>query len=240
MRPTVPAQRSPRRMGDDALAQRCNARATALQIAFNRDFWLPDLGYFALALDRDKKPVDSLASNIGHCLWTGIVDEDKAAAGRRAATRSGDVHRLGSSHAGIVHGRVQPDELPQRSVWPHDNAIIAAGLTRYGFVKEAQQMSRGLIDAGGAFAGRLPELSAASIAATSMRRSPTQPPARRRRGPRRARCSCCVHCCVSTSRAGGRDLARSGAAPELADLRWKTSRWRAGGSRCRSAGARWR
>ena len=53
-------------------------RAAALKKAFNEKFWLPDKGYFALALDKDKKPVDSCASNMGHCLWVGIVDEDKA------------------------------------------------------------------------------------------------------------------------------------------------------------------
>ena len=51
-------------------------RAAALKRAFNDQFWLPDRGYYALALDGDKQPVDSLASNMGHCLWTGIVDDD--------------------------------------------------------------------------------------------------------------------------------------------------------------------
>ena len=66
-------------LGDAQTAERCSDRATALKAAFNRDFWLPDRGYYALALDRDKRPVDSLASNMGHCLWTGIVDDDQAA-----------------------------------------------------------------------------------------------------------------------------------------------------------------
>ena len=145
-------------MGDDALAQRCAARATALRTAFNRDYWLPDRGYFALALDRDKRPVDSLASNVGHCLWTGIVDEDKAAivadrlVGPEMFTGWG-VRTLASSMAAY-----NPMSYHNGSVWPHDNAIIVAGLMRYGLVEQAQLVSQGLLDAGEAFAGRLPEL----------------------------------------------------------------------------------
>ena len=74
-------------------------RAARLKEAFNARFWLPDQGCFALALDGDKRPVDALASNMGHCLWTGIVDEDKARGGRRAAAVARDVHRLGRPDA---------------------------------------------------------------------------------------------------------------------------------------------
>ena len=69
-----------------------------LRAAFNEHFWLPDRGWFALGLDGDKRPIDALASNMGHCLWSGIIDEDKAAAGRRAPDVAGDVHRLGRAH----------------------------------------------------------------------------------------------------------------------------------------------
>ena len=146
------------RMGDLALAQRCGARASALRTAFNEAFWLPDRGYFALALDRDKRPVDSLASNIGHCLWTGIVDEDKAALVAQRLLEpemftGWGVRTLASSMAAY-----NPMSYHNGSVWPHDNAIIAAGLMRYGHVAQAQVVARGLIDAGAAFAGRLPEL----------------------------------------------------------------------------------
>ena len=90
------------------------ARAAALKRAFNDRFWLPERGYFALGLDADKRPIDALASNMGHCLWSGIVDEDKAPAGRGPPAVSADVHRMGGSHVGDVDGRVQPGELPQR------------------------------------------------------------------------------------------------------------------------------
>ena len=64
--------------GDTATYDRFRAKAAHLKAAFNRDFWLEDRGWFAVGLDADKRPIDSLTSNIGHCLWTGIVDEDKA------------------------------------------------------------------------------------------------------------------------------------------------------------------
>jgi len=64
--------------GDSATYDRFRSKAAHLKANFNRDFWLEDRGWYAVGLDADKKPIDSLTSNIGHCLWTGIVDEDKA------------------------------------------------------------------------------------------------------------------------------------------------------------------
>src|SRR5690606_27291372 len=64
--------------GDDAAARRWATRAAELRAAFNRDFWVGEAGTYALALDGDNQPVAAPASNIGHCLWSGIVDEDKA------------------------------------------------------------------------------------------------------------------------------------------------------------------
>ena len=67
-----------RESGDADVANHWSEQATTLKRRFNEAFWLDDRGYFALALDAEKRPVDALASNMGHCLWTGIVDEDKA------------------------------------------------------------------------------------------------------------------------------------------------------------------
>jgi glycogen debranching enzyme len=144
--------------GDEATAARYRSKATALKTAFNRDFWLEDKGWFAMGLDADKRPIDALGSNIGHCLWTGIVDEDKAGA---VADRllspemfSGwGIRTLSSAMVGY-----NPVSYHIGSVWPHDNAIIAAGLTRYGFVKEAHRVISALLDAATHFGGRLPEL----------------------------------------------------------------------------------
>ena len=63
--------------GDEELAEQLEQQAAELKERFNRDFWLEDRGWFALGLDARKRPIDALTSNIGHCLWTGIVDDDK-------------------------------------------------------------------------------------------------------------------------------------------------------------------
>ncbi|MCL4293002.1 MAG: amylo-alpha-1,6-glucosidase, partial [Acidimicrobiia bacterium] len=124
------------------------------------DFWMEDRGWFAMGLDADKAPIDALASNMGHCLWTGIVDADKA---ERVARRllSDDmftgwgVRTLAASMTGY-----NPISYHCGSVWPHDNAIVAAGLMRYGFVEETHRILEGMIDAAASFGLRLPELFA--------------------------------------------------------------------------------
>jgi glycogen debranching enzyme len=143
---------------DGVTYQHYRQRAADLKAAFNRDFWLEDRQWFAMGLDADKQPIDALASNMGHCLWTGIVDEDKAAAVARhllsPAMFSGwGIRTLASSMPGF-----NPVSYHCGSVWPHDSAIIAAGLARYGFVEESQRVITALFDAGEASGGRLPEL----------------------------------------------------------------------------------
>jgi len=64
--------------GDAATFARCRSKAEELRKRFNEDFWLDGLGMYALGLDADKRPIDAVASNIGHCLWTGIVDPERA------------------------------------------------------------------------------------------------------------------------------------------------------------------
>ena len=144
--------------GDAALAERLRAKAYELRRRFNEDFWLPDRGYYAMALDRDKRPVDALASNMGHCLWTGIVDADKAplVAARLLSPElfSGwGVRTLATSMASY-----NPISYHCGSVWPHDNAIAVAGLVRYGFVEEAHRIVLAMLDVAAATGGRLPEL----------------------------------------------------------------------------------
>ena len=144
--------------GDTALYERYRRKAAELKVAFNRDFWLEDREWFAVGLDADKQPIDSLTSNMGHCLWTGIVDEDKAQAvarhllGPDMSTGWG-VRTLASSMGGY-----NPVSYHCGSVWPHDTAIVAAGLARYGFEVGAQRLVMGLFDAAVVQGGRLPEL----------------------------------------------------------------------------------
>src|SRR5947209_2317694 len=146
--------------GDLETAVRYRAKAATLKMNFNHDFWLDDRGYFAMGLDADKVPIDALASNMGHCLWTGIVDEDKAhlVAAELMSTDmfSGwGIRTLSQSMVGY-----NPISYHNGSVWPHDNALCAAGLMRYGFVEEAHQVMEALVDASAYFGDLLPELFA--------------------------------------------------------------------------------
>ena len=133
-------------------------RATTLKRRFNEAFWLADRGYFAVALDAQKRPVDALTSNMGHCLWTGIIDEDKAASVARHLLGPEMFTGFGVRTLGANMGAYNPMSYHNGSVWPHDNAILAAGLMRYGFVAEAQRIVIALLDASEMMLSRLPEL----------------------------------------------------------------------------------
>jgi glycogen debranching enzyme len=145
-------------VGDEVTAARYRAKASDLKVAFNRDFWVEEHGWFAMGLDEDKRPIDALASNMGHCLWTGIVDPDKAASvvehlmGPLMFSGWG-VRTLATTMTGY-----NPISYQCGSVWPHDNAIIAAGLVRYGFMDEAKRLVMAQLDAAISEGGRLPEL----------------------------------------------------------------------------------
>jgi glycogen debranching enzyme len=143
---------------DPAERDRLVARAAELKDRFNERFWLPDHGYFAVALDGDKRPVDACASNMGHCLLTGIVDDDKAAGVVEHLMSDRMFTGWGVRTLAADMGAYNPASYHNGSVWPHDSALIAAGMMRYGFVEEAQRISTALFDAAKCFGGRLPEL----------------------------------------------------------------------------------
>ncbi|PWR12118.1 amylo-alpha-1,6-glucosidase [Micromonospora acroterricola] len=143
--------------GDPTYADRLEREAAALKQRFNHDFWITDRGYYALALDANGQQVDALSSNIGHLLWSGIVDE----------SRAGKVveHLLGPrlfSGWGVRtlaedQGRYNPIGYHVGTVWPFDNSIIAWGLWRYGFRDEAGTICDAMLAASHYFDGRLPE-----------------------------------------------------------------------------------
>ena len=142
---------------DAVLAERLEQEAADLKRRFNRDFWIEDGGYFALALDPEGRQVDTLASNNGHLLWSGIVDKSKAktVAGHLLGPRlfSGwGVRTLAEGE-----GRYNPIGYHVGTVWPFDNSFIAWGLRRYGFKEEAARVAAGILDAAEFFEGRLPE-----------------------------------------------------------------------------------
>ena len=142
---------------DDELAVRLEREAAGLKERFNRDFWVEDLGCFALALDGEKRQVDSVTSNIGHLLWSGIVDEDKAEAVVRHLLGPGLFSGWGVRTMSADEVTYNPIGYHLGTVWPHDNSLIAAGLARYGYREEAARIAGALLQAATYFQGRLPE-----------------------------------------------------------------------------------
>ncbi len=149
-------------LGDSPGGDQLRRDAATLQKRVDEAFWMPEEGTYAFALDPDKRPVRSIASNAGHLLWSRIVsDEEKA---RRVMERllSDDmfsgwgVRTLSNSHPAY-----NPHSYQCGSVWPHDNAIIAAGARRYGLWREANRICEGIFAACRRFQNqRLPELFA--------------------------------------------------------------------------------
>ncbi|WP_199433819.1 amylo-alpha-1,6-glucosidase [Qaidamihabitans albus] len=144
--------------GDLDAARHWEDKATSLKRAFNEAFWLPERGWYALGLDAEKRPIDSLTSNIGHCLWTGIVDDDKAPAVAQHLLSPEMFSGWGIRTLATSMTAYNPMSYHNGSVWPHDNAICAAGLMRYGFVEHAQRVAEAILDAATCFDHRPPEL----------------------------------------------------------------------------------
>ncbi|HET7758870.1 MAG TPA: hypothetical protein VFK62_03025, partial [Gaiellaceae bacterium] len=128
-----------------------------LKRRFNRDFWVEDGEYFALALDAHGDQVDSLTSNNGHLLWSGIVDRSKAKAVARHLLGPRLFSGWGVRTLAVGEGRYNPIGYHVGTVWPFDNSFIAWGLRRYGFKEEAARIAAGILEAAEFFDGRLPE-----------------------------------------------------------------------------------
>ena len=145
-------------LDDPELAQRLRAEAEQLRQRFNRDFWIDERGgFYAVGLDGDKRRIDSMTSNMGHLLWSGIVPPDRAAVVARQlmsdhlfsgwGVRTTSTHDRGYSPIGYHMG----------TVWPHDNSLIAHGLARYGFRQEANRIILAMLEAARNSEFRLPE-----------------------------------------------------------------------------------
>ena len=145
---------------DPEFAERLESEAAALKQRFNRDFWLVDREFFAVALDGEKRQVDSLTSNIGHLLWSGIVDDDKADALARHLLSDALFSGWGVRTMADGEGGYNPIEYHNGTVWPHDNAFVAAGLARYGYREEAARVAMAILEAATYFRYRLPEVFA--------------------------------------------------------------------------------
>jgi glycogen debranching enzyme len=147
--------------GDAALATRLREEAGRLFDRFNDAFWVDERGgYYAVALDAAKSRVDSLTSNVGHLLWSGIVPQERAAGlakqlfspslftGWGVRTMSGD---------DVAYN---PISYHNGTVWPHDNSILSAGLYRYGFRREVNRIAVAMLEAASYSGYRLPEVFA--------------------------------------------------------------------------------
>ena len=148
-----------RDLGDHTLGDQLEKEAAELKERFNRDFWLADDGYYALALDGRKQPVPTITSNPGHGLWSGIVDEDKAGRVVRRLVSPALSSGWGIRTLAARQRAFDPLGYHTGTVWPHDNALIAHGMKLYGFDQEAMTVIDQLSMAGQFFPlARYPEL----------------------------------------------------------------------------------
>ena len=154
----VRAARLARKFWDDpGYADELERQAADLKARFDRDFWVEEGEYYALALDADGTQVDALSSNIGHLLWSGIVDDAKAPTIAAHLLGPSLFSGWGIRTLADDQARYNPIGYHVGTVWPFDNSFIAWGLRRYGFKAEAARVADGILDAAAFFEGRLPE-----------------------------------------------------------------------------------
>ena len=146
---------------DPELAARLDAEADDLQRRFDEAFWCEARGgYYALALDGQKRRVDSLTSNIGHLLWSGIVPPGRADAIVEQLMGDELWSGWGVRTMSSGDGAYNPLSYHNGTVWPHDNSLIAWGLARYGRWPESHRIARRMLNAAGHFDHQLPEVFA--------------------------------------------------------------------------------
>jgi glycogen debranching enzyme len=128
------------------LRDRWQREAQDLKVRFERDFWLPDHGYFALALDGDGQPMDSITSNPGHCLGLGLLSREKACSVAERLQAPDMFSGWGIRTLSSASPAYNPMGYHVGSIWPHDNGLIAAGLRAEGFTEQALEISQGILD----------------------------------------------------------------------------------------------
>ena len=148
-------------LGKPAKAKRLRSKAQALFEHFNEVFWDEASGFYAYCLDGDKRPILTVASNPGHLLWSGIVPNDRAERVVRRLMADDMNSGWGVRTLSALNPAFNPYAYQRGAVWPHDNAFIAMGFRRYGFVKEAHQIAADITNAASYFAlSQMPELYA--------------------------------------------------------------------------------
>jgi glycogen debranching enzyme len=140
-------------------SNRLQEQADLLKLRFNEAFWMEDEKYFAAALDADKRQIRTVMSNPGHGLYCDIIDEEKAVALAKRLLAPDMFSGWGIRTMSKAAAAYNPMSYHNGSVWPHDNALIAAGLKRYGFARSTNRVATALFDAAiQADYLRLPEL----------------------------------------------------------------------------------
>ena len=145
-------------LADPGLAKRLRDQAQQLRDAFNRDFWIERRGgYYALGLDGDKRQIDAMTSNMGHLLWSGIVPPDRASTvvGHLMSPDMFSEWGIRTTSKGDL--TYNPIGYHMGTVWPHDNSLIAYGMAKYGYRKEANRIILAMIEAASHSDNRLPE-----------------------------------------------------------------------------------
>ncbi|MBK4735348.1 amylo-alpha-1,6-glucosidase [Noviherbaspirillum pedocola] len=140
----VQAARLANLLGDHEMARRLESAAAELKREFNRRFWCPEIRMYALALDGSKRQCAVGASNAGHALWSGIATEEYASQVAQSLVSADFFCGWGVRTLRADEVRYNPMAYHNGSVWPHDNALIAAGMARYGMTDKALQIFTGM------------------------------------------------------------------------------------------------
>jgi glycogen debranching enzyme len=145
---------------DQTLADRLETEAAQLRRRFDDAFWLEDRGFYALGLDRDKRPIDSLTSNLGHLLWSGILAGERRDAVAELMLGDELWSGWGVRTMAVGEGAYNPLVYHDGTVWPHDNSLVAWGLARSGRPQDAGRILQAMVEAAAHFDYRLPEVFA--------------------------------------------------------------------------------
>ena len=189
---------------------RLRLRAQTLRARFNETFWNSS-GWFNLGIDGSGRPIDALASNPGHALWTGIADEELARRYLQWFDDDSMWSGWGIRTLASTMGAFDPLSYHNGSIWPHDTAICAAGAARYGRWDLVDRILDAALDAAVHFGGRPPELFAGLARIDVPPRSPIPRRARRKRGPPPACRFCCGRRSDCSPDRGRLDSRRNGA-----------------------------
>lgn len=145
---------------DEAYAERLAKAAQLLRERFNADFWMTEHDFPLIALDSEGTRADALASNAGHLLWSGILDEERGRAVGRRLLEPDFFSGWGVRTLAEGQAPYHPLSYHCGSIWPHDNALIALGLARHGLSAQTRKLARGMVEAASRQGYRLPEVLA--------------------------------------------------------------------------------